>query len=233
MRLIGMTGNVRAALAIIGGAIVGLCGFGATKVEAAPVTFEFTVTVTQIEDSFGDLFGAVIQPGDKFKAYFTYDTSAMDYEPGAPWLGYYEMTGGSASFGVQTPRGFVSDDFFVNVQNDLSGHDTLTVQGYAPVIGAPGFDEGYLDFNVIAPDTWLSSDAPPSNLIAAQMAGFDTWLSFQASKSDARYTLIGKLTYDGPGTEDPPPAVPEPASLMLLGSGLIGIARLRHRRARA
>ena len=227
------TGTVRATLAIIGGALIGSFGFGATVVQAAPVTFEFTVTVTQIEDTNGDLFGAVIQKGDKFKAYFTYDTAAMDYEPDAPGLGYYEMTGGSAAFGLNTPRSFVSDLFFVNVSNDLNGHDTLTVQGYAPVLNAPGFDEGYLDFNVIAPDTWLSSDAPPANLSAAQMAGFDTWISFQASKSDAKYTLVGKLTYDGPGTEDPPPAVPEPASLLLLGSGLIGVARMRRRQARS
>jgi hypothetical protein len=223
------TGTMRAALAIIGGALIGSCGFGATVVQAAPVTFEFTITVSQIEDSGNDLFGAV-QIGDKFKAYFTYDTAATDYEPGAPWLGYYEMTGGSAAFGLMTPRSFVSDDFFVNVINDFSGKDTLTVQGYAPVNGAPGFDVGYLDFNVIAPDTWLSSDAPPANLSAAQMAGFDTWISFQASKSDEKHTLVGHLTYDGPGTPDPP-AVPEPTSLLLLTSGLIGVVRLRRRQA--
>jgi hypothetical protein len=220
------TGTMQRVLGSVGAAIIGSWLFGAQAVQAAPVTFQFTVTVDRVEDSLdGELFGP-LEVGDKIQGWFTYDTASPDFEPGTPQLGYYEMVGAPAAFGLVTPaRTFVSEDFWVNTLLINTQH-SLTVQGWAPINNAPLFDQGYLDLNIIGPNTWLPSDAPPSNLSQQQIAGFNTGISFYATKQDAPYLLRGHLTYDGPTT---PPAVPEPASLMLLGTGLLGMVKLRRK----
>jgi hypothetical protein len=226
----GKTGTMRQVLIGAGAVVLGSMMWTAPA-QAAPVTFHYTVTIDQIDDPGGGLFGGPLKVGDKVQGYFTYDTTAPDDLPGEPTQGYYQMFGGISAFGLLTPRPLESTEFWVNVANDSFGVDSLTVQGYTPVT-APGFDDtGYMDLNIRdASGTWLSSDAPPANLSLAQVAGFQTWLSFQGTKTDAKYTLVGHLTYDGPTDPPTPPAVPEPASLVLLGSGLLGMVKLRRTR---
>ncbi len=223
-------GKLRQMLLGAGVVVLGSMTWG-TPAQAAPVTFQFTVTIDKLEDPGGGLFGGPLKVGDKVQGYFTYETTTPDSEPDATWLGYYQMYGGVSAFGLMTPRPFESHEFWVNTINDFSGQDSLTVQGYVPVT-PPGFDDtGYMDFNVIDKTAGLlSSDAPPANLSQAYVAGLQTWLSFQGTKSDAKYTLIGHLTFDGPTDPPTPPAVPEPASLMLLGSGLLGLVKVRRNR---
>lgn len=221
--------TMRGFLTVAGVAIIGSCLFGETVAQAAPVTFQFTFTVDQVDDSGGLLFGGPLQAGDALKGYVTYDTAAADIDPDLN-AGYYDMLGPVSAFGLQTPRAFVSDDFFVSVNNNVLGQDELTFEGYAP-INADGFDFGFMRLDVIDHSaSWLSSDVPPANLSLAQLAGFETLFTFEASERDMRHRLRGHLTFDGPGTDDPPPAVPEPASLMLLGSGLLGLIKVRRRR---
>jgi hypothetical protein len=222
--------TMRGFLTVAGVAIIGSCLFGGTVAQAAPVTFQFTLTVDQVDDSGGLLFGEPLQTGDALKGYVTYDTAAADTEPVDPNTGYYEMLGPVSAFGLLTPRTLVTDDFFVTVANNVLGQDALTMEGWTP-INADSFDYGFMSLNVVDKSgTWLSSDLPPANLSLAQLATFETLFRFQAWRNDMRYHLEGHLTFDGPGSEDPPPAVPEPASLMLLGTGLLGLLKVRRDR---
>jgi hypothetical protein len=209
--------------------VAGAGVMGTAAVEAAPVTLQFTFSVDHIDDGTNpSLFGGPIKIGDKFKASFTFDNTTPDQEPD-PSTSFFIFSGGPTAFSLQTPNVLSSNEFFGMVTNDGPTGDEFTLYGYTPIY-ANGFDEGSMSLTITDPShTWLSSDALPTSLSAIEhLAGVEAKFFFSASRLDAPYKINGHLVFDSP--TDPPPAVPEPASLTLLGTGLLGLVKLRRDR---
>jgi hypothetical protein len=217
------------AIAVTAAMVLAGVGLSGAVAQAAPVTLQFTVGVDKIEDSIGGLFGGPIAVGDKIKGSFVFDDSTPD-EEADPSTGFY-VFGAPATFTLLTPRVMTSQEFFGQVENNGANGDFLQLWGYS-TINANGFSDGNLTLTVTDPsNSWLSSDKPPTSLASiAHLAGVQTFFSFVAPRMDAPYKLEGHLVFDGP--TDPPPSVPEPASLTLLGTGLVGLAKLRRQRRR-
>jgi hypothetical protein len=206
-------------------AILLLIGLAAPiPAQADPIQIGFTATVTFLRDNPADIFGAPLSVGSVFHGVMTYDPAALDVAPD-PAVGTYVSPG---SVSVDPGSGFTGSFSRITVNDRVGGiPDLFTAEG-TPVI--PGFDFGSFFVHFVSPSSAIHSDALPQTQ-AAFLAAFPTGtFILNANKIGTPNNLFDDTTHAVSGRIETVAATPEPASMLLIGTGLAGLA-LRRRRA--
>lgn len=208
-----------------------LCAGWVAPCAAAPITFDFTGTVTQTVFDPNDPFAGAIGFGTTFSGSYTFESTATDNIPFAS-NGSYNAFGVPYLFTVTIGGGFTfstSDVLNISTGNGATDqYSVLACAGSPFCFGSAAqlFLED-LDGAVFAGDA-LPFPAPP--LSAFEIALF----TFRGFVDDNQVEILGQLDSlvcsAGCGPVGNP--VPEPGSLILVGSALtLGASRLRRRRA--
>jgi hypothetical protein len=207
-----------------------LCAGWAAPCVAAPITFDFTGSVTQTTFDPNDPFAGAIGFGTTFSGSYTFDSTATDNIPfasngsynsfGAPYL-FTVTIGGSFTFST-------SDALTVSTgDGPADQYSVLACAGGPFCFGSAAqlFLED-LDGAVFAGDA-LPFPAPP--LSAFEVALF----TFRGFVDGNQTEIIGQLDslVCSAGCDPVGGPIPEPGSLILVGSALtLGASRLRRRR---
>jgi hypothetical protein len=206
---------------------------GPPEAAAAPITYQFSSTVAFVDTALVPASLAGVAVGDPIVATMTFDTSTPPSSsnpiPFDPWAdaSYYSLTGATFSVSID---GVVLDTWTGLISAFMWNDDQFSVGGPA--------QDGYVFTNVTASGNplfqWgalgLSSslfgdESLPSG--GALSGVFE--LNRFGSSGPELWVRSGSIT----ATVVEPSAVPEPATLLLVGAGLAAAARRRrHGRAR-
>jgi hypothetical protein len=208
-------------------AVVGwVCAGAVAPCVAAPITFDFTGSVTTAMFVPNDPFGGAIGAGTPFSGSYTFESTAADGNP-FPANGSYSMMGVpylfTVTFGAGTFTFATSDILSINVADGpVDGYSVLACAG-----GPFCFGSAAQLFLQDDQGTALTGDGLP--LSAPPLSAFEVaTLTFTGFVNDGFAQINGQLETlaCSAGCEPVNEPISEPATLLLVGSALTAL-RLR------
>jgi hypothetical protein len=217
---------------VAAGAVI-LLTFAAARADAAPVTKSFTgiIAGTFTTDTFGWFSTAGTNlAGDTVTGSYTYDPSLQDFAINNSAADTYINEGSNAGFLFMSvtingvTRSASSSEFG---QVETTDHDEGAPAGTYDLFVHSTSSTMDLIYTLFGEGTWLAGQSP--GLIDAPIVFAD--LEQEISVGDQNGRREGTLTFDATAGDASPESVPEPASLTLLGIGLLGCRLARRRKA--
>jgi hypothetical protein len=215
---------MRKRLACLSVGLLFLLGVCSQDVAADPITVNFDVNVTFAQGAFEEIFGVPIAVDDRLSGHFTYDPSAPDSNP-LPNVGIYPASGQTLHVewgtGLTVPIGA-----FAVFDNRSCGppQGQLCDEFGA---GTPLGFEFLVTANFRAPADSREGDALPQDFAEiAETYPTGRFLLQAFGESGLSHSLAGTLS------PQPEAVVPEPGTLLLVGTGAFGVLgrALRQRR---
>jgi hypothetical protein len=216
---------MRTKLPLLTAVLVLLC-VSSRSASADTIRVNFDVAVGITEGAIQDIFGVPVHTGDVLRGSFTINSLAVDTNP-RPDFGRYRGTGQSLQIDLGTGLSLPIQNWTVFDFTSCCA-DMLQTGAISRVF--PGFDlVGALVFLFAPPESRQGDRLPQSAAeLAAYTSGQFVLEARLASRPSVTHEIRGTLRVRDVSSQP----IPEPGTLLLIGTGAAGLIASRRRRAR-